>query len=66
MATITKVELAQAARKALQLAQHTKCPEFKAFMLYRAAVMTKELNARLYREKLNRLVMAFPKRIAYY
>ena len=66
MATITKVELAQAARKALQCAQHTKCPEFKAFMLHRAAVMTRELNARLYREKLNRLVTAFPKRIAYY
>ena len=66
MATITKVELAQAARKALKTARHTKCPEFRAFMLHRAAVITKELNARLYREKLNRLVLAFPKRIAYY
>ena len=66
MTAITKVELAQAARKALKTARNTKCPEFKAFMLYRAAVLTKELNARLYREKLNKLVLAFPKRIAYY
>ena len=66
MTAITKVELAQAARKALKTARHTKCPEFKAFMLHRAAVLTKELNGRLYREKLNKLVLAFPKRIAYY
>lgn len=66
MTAITKMELAQAARKALKTARNTKCPEFKAFMLHRAAVITKELNARLYREKLHRLVMAFPKRIAYY
>ena len=66
MVRVTKVELAQAARKALNTARHTKCPEFRAFMLHRAAVITKELNARLYREKLNRLVLAFPKSVTYY
>ena len=66
MATVTKVELAQAARKALKTARNTKCPEFKAFMLHRAAVITKELRSRLYKERLNRLVLAFPKSVTYY
>ena len=66
MTPITKIELVQAARKALKTARNTTCPEFKAFMLHRAAIITKELNARLYREKLNRLVLAFPKRVVYY
>ena len=66
MATVTKVELAQAARKALNTARNTKCPEFRQFMLYRARVITKELRSRLYKERLNRLVLAFPKSVTYY
>lgn len=66
MARVTKVELAQAARRALKTARNTTCPEFRQFMLYRAWVITTELRTRLYKERLNRLVLAFPKSVTYY
>ena len=66
MAHVTKVELAQAARKALKTARNATCPEFRQFMLYRARVITNELRSRLYKERLNRLVLAFPKSVTYY
>ena len=66
MVRVTKVELAQAARKALKMARDTTCPEFRQFMLYRARVITTELRSRLYKERLNRLVLAFPKSVTYY
>ena len=66
MVKVTKAELAQAARKALNTARVTTCPEFRQFMLHRARVITNELRTRIYREKLSRLVRAFPKSITYY